>query len=73
MKSLRYIGSLAFVVGLFVSVFAGMPWYVMVADDPWREARQDPSEGDAALEIRDVPTCRSGCDAEVVRSDSRPH
>ena len=34
MKALRHIGSLAFVVGLFVSVFAGMPWYVMVADDP---------------------------------------
>ena len=34
MKALRQIGSLAFVFGLFVSVFAGMPWYVMVADDP---------------------------------------
>jgi uncharacterized protein YbjQ (UPF0145 family) len=34
MKTLRHIGSLAFVLGLFVSVFAGMPWYVMVADDP---------------------------------------
>jgi uncharacterized protein YbjQ (UPF0145 family) len=34
MKALRQIGSLAFVLGLFVSVFAGMPWYVMVADDP---------------------------------------
>ena len=26
--------SLAFVVGLFVTVFAGVPWHVMVADDP---------------------------------------
>jgi len=34
MKALRHIGSLAFVLGLFVSVFAGIPWYVMVADDP---------------------------------------
>ena len=34
MKILRHIGSLAFVVGLFTSVFAGIPWHVMVADDP---------------------------------------
>ena len=34
MKALRQIGSLAFVLGLFVSVFAGMPWSVMAADDP---------------------------------------
>ena len=34
MKVFRHIGSLAFVLGLFVTVFAGMPWYVMVADDP---------------------------------------
>lgn len=34
MKTLRQIGSLAFVLGLLTSVFAGMPWYVMVADDP---------------------------------------
>ncbi len=34
MKVLRHIGSLAFVLGLFTAVFAGMPWYVMVADDP---------------------------------------
>ena len=34
MKALRHIGSLAFVLGLFVSVFAGIPWHVMVADDP---------------------------------------
>jgi len=34
MKAFRQIGSLAFVLGLFVSVFVGMPWYVMVADDP---------------------------------------
>ena len=34
MKILRHIGSLAFVLGLFSAVFAGMPWYVVVADDP---------------------------------------
>jgi uncharacterized protein YbjQ (UPF0145 family) len=34
MKIVRQIGSLAFVLGLFTAVFAGMPWYVMVADDP---------------------------------------
>ncbi|MFC1739217.1 YbjQ family protein [Planctomycetota bacterium] len=34
MKIVRQIGSLAFVLGLFVSVFAGIPWHVVVADDP---------------------------------------
>ena len=34
MKTLRQIGSLAFVVGLFVMIFAGAPWHVIVADDP---------------------------------------
>ena len=34
MKILRHIGSLAFVLGLFTAVFAGIPWHVMVADDP---------------------------------------
>jgi uncharacterized protein YbjQ (UPF0145 family) len=34
MKVLRLIGSLAFVIGLFTTVFAGIPWHVMVADDP---------------------------------------
>ncbi|MGA1795426.1 MAG: YbjQ family protein [bacterium] len=34
MKLLRQIGSLAFVLGLFSVVFAGIPWYVTVADDP---------------------------------------
>jgi len=34
MKLLRHIGTVAFVLGLFTAVFAGMPWYVMVADDP---------------------------------------
>jgi len=34
MKIVRYVGSLAFVVGLFTVVFAGLPWHVMVADDP---------------------------------------
>lgn len=34
MKVLRHIGSMAFVLGLFTAVFVGLPWYVMVADDP---------------------------------------
>ena len=34
MKILRNIGSLAFVLGLFTAVFAGLPWHVMVARDP---------------------------------------
>jgi len=34
MKVLRQIGSVAFVLGLFTSIFAGIPWYVVVADDP---------------------------------------
>jgi uncharacterized protein YbjQ (UPF0145 family) len=34
MKAIRQIGSLAFVLGLFVSVFAGIPWRVVVSDDP---------------------------------------
>jgi len=34
MKTLRNIGSLAFVFGLFVVVFAGIPWHVIIADDP---------------------------------------
>ena len=34
MKILRNIGSLAFVLGLFTAIFAGTPWYVIVAEDP---------------------------------------
>jgi uncharacterized protein YbjQ (UPF0145 family) len=34
MKALRQIGSLVFVLGLFTAVFGGMPWAVMVSDDP---------------------------------------
>ncbi len=34
MKLLRHIGSIAFVLGLFTAVFAGIPWHVIVADDP---------------------------------------
>ncbi len=34
MKLIRNIGSVAFVLGLFTSVFVGIPWYVIVADDP---------------------------------------
>lgn len=34
MKNFRYFGSIAFVAGLFVSIFLGIPWAVIVADDP---------------------------------------
>ena len=34
MKVLRNIGSLAFVLGLFVTIFVGMPWGIIVSDDP---------------------------------------
>jgi len=34
MKILRLIGSLAFVLGLFTAIFAGIPWYLIIADDP---------------------------------------
>jgi len=34
MRITRQIGSLAFVLGLFTAVFAGIPWYVVVSDDP---------------------------------------
>ena len=34
MKLLRQIGSMVFVLGLFTAIFAGIPWYVIVADDP---------------------------------------
>ena len=34
MKTLRHVGSLAFVLGLFVTIFAGVPWHVLVAEDP---------------------------------------
>ena len=34
MKMLRQIGSIAFVLGLFTAIFAGIPWHMMVADDP---------------------------------------
>jgi len=34
MRTLRHIGSLAFVLGLFTAVFAGVPWHVIVAEDP---------------------------------------
>jgi len=34
MKPLRQIGSLAFVAGLFTTIFAGIPWHVITTDDP---------------------------------------
>jgi len=34
MKIVRHIGSLAFVLGLFTAIFAGIPWYVVATDDP---------------------------------------
>jgi len=34
MKIFRHIGSLAFVLGLFTVIFAGIPWHVMTSTDP---------------------------------------
>ncbi len=34
MKIIRQIGSLAFVMGLFTAIFAGVPWHVMTTKDP---------------------------------------
>ena len=34
MTTIRQIGSSAFVMGLFTVLFAGIPWYVTVSDDP---------------------------------------
>ena len=34
MKILRNIGSLAFVLGLFSAVFVGIPWHIIVTEDP---------------------------------------
>ncbi len=34
MKILRQIGSMAFVLGFFTAIFAGIPWYVVATDDP---------------------------------------
>ena len=34
MKMIRQIGSTVFVLGLFVTLFAGVPWHVVTADDP---------------------------------------
>ena len=34
MKAIRQIGSVAFVLGLFTALFIGIPWYVMVSDNP---------------------------------------
>ncbi len=34
MKVIRQIGSLTFVLGLFTSVFVGIPWYVFNAENP---------------------------------------
>jgi len=34
MKAIRTVGSIVFVLGLFTVIFAGLPWYVMVAKEP---------------------------------------
>lgn len=34
MKVFRQVGSIAFVFGIFTTLFAGLPWYVVVAEDP---------------------------------------
>jgi len=45
----------------------------LVPDDAAGKADQDWGQGDAALQLRDVPTSGSGGDAELVRGDSQPH
>ena len=34
MRTLRHIGSFAFIAGLFVTIFAGVPWHVLTVEDP---------------------------------------
>lgn len=34
MKTVRAAGSLAFVAGLFIAIFAGIPWHVVASTDP---------------------------------------
>ena len=34
MKAIRQIGSVAFVLGLFTVIFIGVPWHLMVTEDP---------------------------------------
>ena len=34
MKTIRYVGTFAFILGLFTTVFVGVPWHVTVSDDP---------------------------------------
>ena len=34
MRAIRTLGSLAFVLGLFVTIFVGIPWHVLFAADP---------------------------------------
>jgi len=34
MKIIRYFGSLVFVLGFFTVIFVGIPWHVIVKDDP---------------------------------------
>jgi len=34
MKTLRHAGSIAFVFGLFIMIFGGLPWAVVAAEDP---------------------------------------
>lgn len=34
MKTIRQVASLVFVLGLFVTIFGGVPWHVLVTDDP---------------------------------------
>ena len=34
MKTLRQVGSILFVLGLFIVIFLGLPWYVVVTENP---------------------------------------
>ena len=55
MQLLRHIGSLTFALGLFTAVFVGIPWYVIVADDPvvplWQSNRRAIEDYDQTLRL----------------------
>ena len=86
MKAIRHIGSLAFVLGLFVAIFGGIPWHVLVTDDPvipwWLRIAIFALLGgilvvlgSLALEQKlsqapEEPTPPEGSDAEVLLSNS---
>ena len=63
MKVLRNIGTLAFVLGLFTAVFVGIPWHVVVADDPVAPVvEQAPVLGWHPHQVRQDQQRQLGCD-----------